>query len=145
ASQVVHRQLSWGWSGAGVLPCGGVGSNGLRESLSARRRSNYLRADCLAVFMANTYPPHARDSRRNRSPANTLDAALLVDVYHELHHAPVILRSIRRDLKAGGNAVIEHRKEDPTIPIADTHRMKLSFLDRYASRDLSRSTTIDGV
>ena len=59
-------------------------------------------------------------------PATTLDVALLVDVYHELHHAPAILRSIRRALKTGGElAVIEYRKEDSTISIADTHRMSV--------------------
>jgi ubiquinone/menaquinone biosynthesis C-methylase UbiE len=57
-------------------------------------------------------------------PDRTLDLALLVDVYHEFRQPREMLSSIRRALKIDGRLVIvEYRKEDPTIPIADTHRM----------------------
>jgi len=57
-------------------------------------------------------------------PAGIVDLALLVDVYHEFWHPQEMLRSIRRALKDGGELVlVEYRKEDPTIPIAPTHRM----------------------
>jgi predicted methyltransferase len=60
-------------------------------------------------------------------PENAIDLALLVDVYHELWHPQEMLRSIRRSLKSGGQLVlVEYRKEDPTIPIAPTHRMSIS-------------------
>jgi ubiquinone/menaquinone biosynthesis C-methylase UbiE len=60
-------------------------------------------------------------------PANAVDLALLVDVYHELWHPQEMLRSIRRALKDGGQLVlVEYRKEDPTIPIAPTHRMSVA-------------------
>jgi predicted methyltransferase len=60
-------------------------------------------------------------------PANAVDVALLVDVYHEFRHPQEMLRSIRRALKDGGELVlIEYRKEDPTIPIAPTHRMSVA-------------------
>ena len=62
-----------------------------------------------------------------RLPDNALDLALLVDVYHELWHPQEMLRSIRRSLKPNGELVlVEYRKEDPSIPIADTHRMSLA-------------------
>ncbi len=62
-----------------------------------------------------------------RLPENAIDLALLVDVYHELWHPQEMLRSIRRSLKANGELVlVEYRKEDPTIPIADTHRMSVA-------------------
>ena len=62
-----------------------------------------------------------------RLPADAIDLALLVDVYHELWHPQEMLRSIRRALKPGGELVlIEYRKEDPTIPIAPTHRMSVA-------------------
>jgi ubiquinone/menaquinone biosynthesis C-methylase UbiE len=61
-----------------------------------------------------------------RLPENAIDLALLVDVYHEMWHPQEMLRSIRRSLKPSGELVlIEYRKEDPTIPIADTHRMSV--------------------
>jgi predicted methyltransferase len=60
-------------------------------------------------------------------PDAAIDLALLVDVYHEMWHPQEMLRSIRRSLKAGGELVlVEYRGEDPTIPIAATHRMSVS-------------------
>ena len=62
-----------------------------------------------------------------RLPDNAIDLALLVDVYHELWHPQEMLRSIRRSLKPNGELVlVEYRKEDPSIPIADTHRMSVA-------------------
>jgi predicted methyltransferase len=59
-----------------------------------------------------------------RLPEGAIDLALLVDVYHEFSHPQEMLRSIRRSLKPEGRLVlIEYRKEDPSIPIADTHRL----------------------
>ncbi len=61
-----------------------------------------------------------------RLPDNAIDLALLVDVYHELWHPQEMLRSIRRSLKPNGELIlVEYRKEDPRIPIADTHRMSV--------------------
>jgi predicted methyltransferase len=62
-----------------------------------------------------------------RLPDEAVNLALLVDVYHELQHPQEMLRSIRRALKPGGQLVlVEYRKEDPTIPIAATHRMSVA-------------------
>ena len=62
-----------------------------------------------------------------RLPDNAIDLALLVDVYHELWHPQNMLQSIRRSLKPNGELVlVEYRKEDPSIPIADTHRMSVA-------------------
>lgn len=44
-----------------------------------------------------------------RLDANTLDAALMLRVYHEVAHPPVMLAYVARALKAGGRfAVIDH-------------------------------------
>ena len=60
-------------------------------------------------------------------PDNSIDLALLVDVYHEIQHPREMLRSIRRSLKTGGRLVlIEYRKEDATLPIAPTHRLSVA-------------------
>ena len=62
-----------------------------------------------------------------RLPASAIDLALLVDVYHEFWHPQEMLRSLRRSLKPNGELVlVEYRKEDPRIPIADTHRMSVA-------------------
>jgi predicted methyltransferase len=60
-------------------------------------------------------------------PANAVDLALLVDVYHEFWHPQEMLRSIRHALKDHGQLVlVEYRKEDPNLPISPTHRMSVA-------------------
>ena len=65
--------------------------------------------------------------RDARLPVSAIDLALLVDVYHELWYPQAMLQSIRRSLKPEGRLVlVEYRKEDPSIPIADAHRMSVA-------------------
>lgn len=62
-----------------------------------------------------------------RLPEGAIDLALLVDVYHEFAHPQEMLRSIRRSLKPAGRLVlVEYRKEDPSLPIADAHRLSIA-------------------
>jgi predicted methyltransferase len=62
-----------------------------------------------------------------RLPASAMDLVLLVDVYHELRHPQPMLQSLRQSLKPNGRLIlVEYRKEDPSIPIADTHRMSVA-------------------
>jgi ubiquinone/menaquinone biosynthesis C-methylase UbiE len=62
-----------------------------------------------------------------RLPADAVDLALLVDVYHELRQPQAMLHSLYRSLRPNGRLVLlEYRKEDPRIPIADTHRMSIA-------------------
>jgi predicted methyltransferase len=62
-----------------------------------------------------------------RLPPESLDLALLVDVYHELAWPQQTLRRIREALKPGGRLVlIEFRKEDPSVPIREEHKMSVA-------------------
>jgi predicted methyltransferase len=62
-----------------------------------------------------------------RLPERTIDLALLVDVYHEFSQPAKMLQSLSRALKPNGRLVlVEYRKEDPSIPIAATHRMSVA-------------------
>ena len=57
-------------------------------------------------------------------PADTCDAILLVDVYHEFSHPEQMLRALRRSLKPDGVLVlVEFRAEDPAVPIKPLHKM----------------------
>src|ERR1043166_6543001 len=59
-------------------------------------------------------------------PENTLDLALMVDVYHELGYPEETLGQIRRALKPEGRLVlIEYRGEDPNVPIKPEHKTTL--------------------
>jgi SAM-dependent methyltransferase len=57
-------------------------------------------------------------------PANSVDLALLVDVYHEFDHPWEMMQAITRALKPGGRVVfVEFRGEDPAVPIKLLHKM----------------------
>lgn len=57
-------------------------------------------------------------------PANSVDLALLVDVYHEFDHPWEMTQAITRALKPGGRVVfVEFRGEDPAVPIKLLHKM----------------------
>ena len=59
-----------------------------------------------------------------RLPEQSLDLALMVDVYHELSSPQVTLGHLKRALKPGGRLVLlEYRAEDPDVPILPEHKM----------------------
>ena len=59
-----------------------------------------------------------------RLPAQSVDLALMVDVYHEFRHPEAMVARIRKSLKDDGRMVlVEYRGEDPTVPIRPEHKM----------------------
>jgi len=57
-------------------------------------------------------------------PAQSVDLALMVDVYHEFDHPWEMMQAICRSLKPGGRVVfVEFRGEDPAVPIKPLHKM----------------------
>ena len=57
-------------------------------------------------------------------PSNSVDLALLVDVYHEFSHPFEMMRELCKALKPKGQVVfVEFRAEDPTVPIKPLHKM----------------------
>ncbi len=71
-------------------------------------------------------------------PPNTLDAALMLRVYHEVAHPPVLLQHLRDELKQGGLfAVIDHPGHgddhgiNPDVVIAEVQRSGFRFLHQY--------------
>jgi ubiquinone/menaquinone biosynthesis C-methylase UbiE len=68
-----------------------------------------------------------------RLPANSLDLALMVDVYHELEYPYEMLAAITRALKPGGRLVfVEFRANDPAVPIKPLHTMTAAQVRREA-------------
>jgi predicted methyltransferase len=60
-------------------------------------------------------------------PAGALDLILMVDVYHELAEPQAFVRKLRAALKPGGRLVlVEYRKEDPSVPIREEHKMSVA-------------------
>jgi SAM-dependent methyltransferase len=59
-----------------------------------------------------------------RLPPNSVDLALMVDVYHEFEFPFEMMEAITRSLKPGGRVVfVEFRGEDPAVPIKPLHKM----------------------
>jgi len=57
-------------------------------------------------------------------PAGSLDAALMVDAYHEFSHPAEMLASILKALRPKGRIyLLEYRAEDAQVPIKRLHKM----------------------
>jgi ubiquinone/menaquinone biosynthesis C-methylase UbiE len=62
-----------------------------------------------------------------RLPPQSIDLAIMVDVYHELQQPQAFLQRLRDTFKPGGRLVLlEFRKEDPKIPILEVHKMSVA-------------------
>lgn len=57
-------------------------------------------------------------------PEKSLDAALMVDAYHEFSEPAEMLESLFKSLKPGGRIfLLEYRAEDAEVPIKQLHKM----------------------
>jgi ubiquinone/menaquinone biosynthesis C-methylase UbiE len=57
-------------------------------------------------------------------PPDSIDLAIMVDVYHEFSEPQKMLQRIRESLKPDGRLVLlEYRAEDPNVPILRDHKM----------------------
>lgn len=57
-------------------------------------------------------------------PKDSIDLAIMVDVYHEFSEPFEMMQAICASLKPGGRvAFVEYRAEDPTVPIKPLHKM----------------------
>jgi FkbM family methyltransferase len=64
-------------------------------------------------------------------PANSVDLAIMVDVYHELEYPVEILQSIRKLLKKDGKILlIEYKGEDPAVAIRPLHKTTVAVLNK---------------
>lgn len=64
------------------------------------------------------------DERDVNLSTNSVDLAIMVDVYHELAYPYEVVQSILKALKAGGQLVfVEYRAEDAKVPIKEVHKM----------------------
>jgi ubiquinone/menaquinone biosynthesis C-methylase UbiE len=60
-------------------------------------------------------------------PENTVDLAIMVDVYHELEYPHEMLQALWKALKPDGKILLlEYRAEDPTIPIKKLHKLSVA-------------------
>ena len=64
-------------------------------------------------------------------PDNSVDLAIMVDVYHELEFPQEMLQAISKSLKPTGKILlIEYRGEDPAVPINALHKTTVAQLTK---------------
>ncbi|MFN0081062.1 MAG: class I SAM-dependent methyltransferase [Ferruginibacter sp.] len=64
-------------------------------------------------------------------PDNSVDLAIMVDVYHELEYPQEMLQALKKALKPTGKILlIEYRGEDPSVPIKPLHKTTVAQLNR---------------
>lgn len=101
-----------------VGPTGKVFANDIQPEMLA-----ILRTNATLHSVTNVIPVLGSVTNVNL-PTNSVDLALLVDVYHECDHPFEIVQSICRSLKPGGRLVfVEYRGEEKWIPIKPLHKM----------------------
>jgi precorrin-6B methylase 2 len=66
-------------------------------------------------------------------PKNSIDMAIMVDVYHELAYPYEVMMSIMQALKPKGRIVfVEYKAEDARVPIKPLHKMSEAQIKREA-------------
>jgi len=84
---------------------------------------DFLKAESTRREVTNVLP-HLGTIDDIQLPPGTLDAALMVDSYHEFSHPMEMLQSLHKALKTGGKIyLLEYRAEDPRVPIKPLHKM----------------------
>ncbi len=64
-------------------------------------------------------------------PENSIDLAIMVDVYHELAYPQEMLSALAKALKPNGKILLlEYRAEDPTIAIKELHKMSVKQVNK---------------
>ena len=67
-------------------------------------------------------------------PDNSLDLAIMVDVYHELEYPQEMLQALHKALKPNGKLLLlEYRAEDPLVPIKELHKMSVNQVNKELS------------
>lgn len=104
-----------------VGPAGKVYANDLQQGMLdiIRRRVEQDRIRNVELVLGSVDDP--------RLPRESIDLALMVDVYHEFSQPQAMLRRLREALKPGGRLVLlEYRAEDPAVPIRPDHKMTVA-------------------
>lgn len=64
-------------------------------------------------------------------PANSIDLAIMVDVYHELEYPVEVLQSIKKALKKDGQLLlIEYKGEDASVAIKPLHKTTVKGVNK---------------
>jgi precorrin-6B methylase 2 len=89
----------------------------LRQRVSVQKITN------VEIIKGSENDPHL--------PVNSVDLALMVDVYHELAYPYEVMTGLRKALRPEGRVVfVEYRKEDAKVRIKELHKMSVDQLEK---------------
>jgi precorrin-6B methylase 2 len=89
-----------------------------------------IRHRAAALDLTNIEPVKATEADP-KLPVSGVDTVLMVDVYHELACPFEIMTEVHKALKPDGRVVlVEYRKEDPSVPIKELHKMSIIQLEK---------------
>jgi len=112
-----------------LLPDGKVMAVDVQKEMLDRLQEN-----CETVGVRNVEPVLGTQDSTGLLDAS-VDMAIMVDVYHEFEFPYEMLKDISRAMKPGGRVVfVEYRKEDPTVPIKEVHKMSQAQVRREAEQ-----------
>jgi precorrin-6B methylase 2 len=101
-----------------ILPDGKVMAVDVQDEMLERLKDN-----CKKFGIKNIEPVKGTQYKTGLEPAS-VDLAIMVDVYHEFEFPYEMMSDIAKSMKPGGRVVlVEYRKEDPTVPIKEIHKM----------------------
>ncbi|MSS99384.1 MAG: class I SAM-dependent methyltransferase [Opitutales bacterium] len=84
---------------------------------------DFLKTESVKLGVTNVQP-HLGAIDDVKLPPASIDAALMVDAYHEFDHPVEMLASLRSALKPKGRIyLLEYRAEDDNVPIKPHHKM----------------------
>ena len=78
-------------------------------------------------------------------PPDSIDAAIMVDAYHEFSHPFEMINGIYNALRLGGRIFfLEYRGEDPSVPIRPLHKMtQAQVIKEMSIFGLEHTETLD--
>jgi FkbM family methyltransferase len=83
----------------------------------------HLEQACVERNVSNIRPHLGRIDDVQLEPSS-IDAAIMVDAYHEFSHPAEMLGSLHEALRPGGRIyLLEYRAEDASVPIKPLHKM----------------------
>jgi ubiquinone/menaquinone biosynthesis C-methylase UbiE len=101
-----------------------VGPNGRIYAVDIQQEMLDLLAEKMKARGVQNVTPVLGTITNANLPANSIDLAIMVDVYHEFSHPYEMMKSIHTALKPGGRlAFVEYRAEDLNVPIKPVHKM----------------------
>ena len=116
--QILGRVLIFSFRMAKLVPQGQVFAVDISPQMIGIVRSKMAQEKVINVV------PVQSTIKQTKLPPNSVDAALIVDAYHEFSHPLEMATSILASLKPGGKLIlIEYRMEDPSVPIKLLHKM----------------------